>query len=150
MDCLTPQQHSSVSQGRICSDKCTYCHTEMEVADQTLCLAQSQCTDTGPTRPCADRITPGAWHGSHWSANFEVTGMTRTGKIPTAQAGIEPQIFYSRVGLLNHYADEAVLAFGSKHALSLCRYRLRFSKSSYAFFVLGKAYITLSYNFPLE
>ena len=22
-------------------------------------------------------ITPGAWQGSHWSASFEVTGMTR-------------------------------------------------------------------------
>ena len=33
--CLTSQQHASVSQGRICSDKCTCCHTEREVADQT-------------------------------------------------------------------------------------------------------------------
>ena len=27
-----------------------------------------------------DPITPGAWQGSHWSANFEVTGMTRPRK----------------------------------------------------------------------
>ena len=32
---LTSQQHASVSQGRICSDNFTCCHTETEVADQT-------------------------------------------------------------------------------------------------------------------
>ena len=32
--CLTSQQHASVSQGRICSDNFTCCHTEIEVADQ--------------------------------------------------------------------------------------------------------------------
>ena len=46
------------------------CHTEMEAADQTLYLTQSQYTDTGPTSPSADPITPGAWQGSHWSANL--------------------------------------------------------------------------------
>ena len=30
--CLTFQQYASVSQGRICSDKSTCCHTEIEVA----------------------------------------------------------------------------------------------------------------------
>ena len=78
--CLTSQQQASVSQGRICSDNFTCCHTEIEVADQTFYLAQSQYTDTEPTSPNADPITPGAWHGSHWSANFEVTGMTRPRK----------------------------------------------------------------------
>ena len=68
--CLTSQQHASVSQGRICSDNFTCCHTEKEVADQTFHLTQSQYTDTGPTSPSADPITPGAWQGSHWSANF--------------------------------------------------------------------------------
>ena len=68
--CLTSQQHASVSQGRICSDNFTCCHTEIEVADPTLYLTQSQYTDTGPTSPSADPITPGAWQGSHWSANF--------------------------------------------------------------------------------
>ena len=68
--CLTSQQQSSVSQGRICSDNCTCCHTEIEVADQTFYLTQSQYTDTGPTSPSADNISPGAWQGSHWSANF--------------------------------------------------------------------------------
>ena len=68
--CLTSQQQASVSQGRICTDNFTCCHTEIEVADQTFYLTQSQYTDTGPTSPSADPITPGAWQGSHWSANF--------------------------------------------------------------------------------
>ena len=74
--CLTSHQHASVSQGRICTDNCTCCHTEIEVADQTFYLTQSQYTDTGPTGPSACPIMPGAWQGSHWSANVEVTGMT--------------------------------------------------------------------------
>ena len=68
--CLTSQQHASVSQGRICEDNFTCRHTEIEVADQTFYLTQSQYTDTGPTSPSADPITPDAWQGSHWSANF--------------------------------------------------------------------------------
>ena len=68
--CFTSQQQASVSQGRICSDNFTCCHTETEVADQTFDLTQSQYTDTGPTSPSADPITPGAWQGSRWSANF--------------------------------------------------------------------------------
>ena len=68
--CLTSQQHASVSQGRTCSDNFTCCHTEIEVADQTFYLTQSQYTDTGPTIPSADPITPGAWQGSHCNANF--------------------------------------------------------------------------------
>ena len=68
--CLTSQQHASVSQGWICSDNFTCCHTETEVADPTFYLTQSQYTDTGPTSPSTDPITPGAWHGSHWSAIF--------------------------------------------------------------------------------
>ena len=68
--CLTSQQHASVSQGRICSDNFTCCHTEIEVADPTFYLTQSQYTDTGPTSPSTDPITPGAWQGSHWSAIF--------------------------------------------------------------------------------
>ena len=99
--CLTSQQHASVSQGRICSDNCTCCHTEMEVADQTFHLSQSQYTDTGPTSPSTNPITPGSWHRSHWRANFEVTGMTRPEKIP-AQVGFEPGIFRSRDGHLKH------------------------------------------------
>ena len=68
--CLSSQQQASVSQGRICTDNFTCCHTETEAADQTFCLTQSQYTDTGPTSPSADPMTPGAWQGSQWSANF--------------------------------------------------------------------------------
>ena len=68
--CLTSQQHASVSLGRICSDYFTCCHSEIEVADPTFHLTQSQYTDTGPTSPNTDPITPGAWQGSHWNANF--------------------------------------------------------------------------------
>ena len=63
VSCLTSQQHASVSQGRICSDNCTCCHTDIEVADHTFHF-------TGPTSPSADPLTPGAWQGSHWSASF--------------------------------------------------------------------------------
>ena len=38
--------------------------TEIEVADQTFYLTQSQYTNTGPTSLSADPITPGAWQGS--------------------------------------------------------------------------------------
>ena len=82
--CLTSQQHASVSQGGIFSDNFTCCHTEIEAAEQTFYLTQSQYTDTGPTSPSANPITPGAWQGSHWSANFDVTGMTRPRKNPGA------------------------------------------------------------------
>ena len=68
--CLMSQQHASVPQGRICSDNSTCCHTEIEVTDLTFYLTQSQYTDTGPTSPSADPRPPGAWQGSHWSANF--------------------------------------------------------------------------------
>ena len=88
--CLTSQQQASVSQGRICSDSFTCCHSEIEVANQTFHLTQSQYTDTGPTSPSADPITPGAWQSSHWSANFEVTGRTRPPKNPAA-SGIRTQ-----------------------------------------------------------
>ena len=71
---LTSQQHASASQGRICSDNFTCCHTEIEIADQTFYLTQSQYTDTGLTSPRADPIMPGSLAGkplecqflSHW------------------------------------------------------------------------------------
>ena len=82
--CLTSQQHASVSQGRFCSDNVTCCHTEIEIADQTFHLTQSQYTDSGLTSTSTDPITTSAWQGSHWSANFEVTGITRPRKNPGA------------------------------------------------------------------
>ena len=62
--CLTSQQHASVSQGQICSDNFTCCHTEIEVADQTFHLTQSQYTDTGPTSPSTDPLE--CQFRSHW------------------------------------------------------------------------------------
>ena len=56
--CLTSQQQASISQGRICSDNFTCCHTEIEVADQTFYLTQSQYTNTGQTSPSADPVMP--------------------------------------------------------------------------------------------
>ena len=88
--CLTSQQHAGVSQGRICSDNLTCCHTEIQVAGPISHLTQSQCTDTGPTSPSADPITPGALQGSHRSANFEVTGMTRPPEKSGRQREVNP------------------------------------------------------------
>ena len=67
---LSSLQNTSVSQGQICSDNCTCCNTQIEAADQTFYLTRSQYTDTRPTSPSADPITPGAWQGSHWSTNI--------------------------------------------------------------------------------
>ena len=101
--CLTSQQYASVSQGRICSDDGTSCHSEIEVADQTFYLTQSQYTDTWPTSPCTDPILPDAWQGSHWSGNFYVTGLRQlwTRKIPTAQTVFEHWIIHSWGGHFN-------------------------------------------------
>ena len=98
--CLTSQQHASVSQGRICSDNCMCCHTEIEVADQTFRLTQSQSADTRPTSPSADPITPGAWQGSTGVPIFKLLVWLDPQKI-LAQAGFEPGIFRSRGGHLN-------------------------------------------------
>ena len=61
--CLTSQQQASVSQGLICKDNFTCCHAEIEAADQTFYLTQSQYTDTGPTSPSTDPIIPVASKG---------------------------------------------------------------------------------------
>ena len=83
-----------------CSDNSTCRHTEIEVADPTFHLTQSQYTDTGPTSPSTDPTTPGAWKGSHRSTKFLVIGMTRPRKKISAQAGFEPGIFRSRADAL--------------------------------------------------
>ena len=85
---LTSQQHASVSQRRICEDKFTCYHTEIEVADPTFHLTQSQYTDAGPTSPSAGPITPGAWQGSHWSANVLSHWYDSTWKTPKGASGI--------------------------------------------------------------
>ena len=60
--CLTSQQHASVSQGRICSDSCTCCHTEIQATDQTCSTSLSYSILT-PGRPVTAltlyRQTPG-------------------------------------------------------------------------------------------
>ena len=61
-----------------------------KIADPAIHLTQSQYTDTGPTSPSADPITIGAWQGSHWSANFQVTGMTRPRKNPRLKRDSNP------------------------------------------------------------
>ena len=85
--------------GQICSDNFTCCHTKTEVADQTFYHTQSQFSDTRPTSPSADPITPGAWQGSHWGGNISISGITRPGKNPIA-SGIG--------GRLKHKAKEAM------------------------------------------
>ena len=62
--CRTFQQHSGASQTLVCLNSCTSCHAEIEVADETFRLTQSQYSDTGPTSPSADSIMPGAFQGN--------------------------------------------------------------------------------------
>ena len=98
---LISQQQASVSQGWICLDNFTCCHTEIEVADKNFHLTQSQYTDTRLTSSSTDPVMPGTWQGSCRSLNFEVTGMTRPRKIAW-QAGFKLWIFRSWGGCLNH------------------------------------------------
>ena len=98
--CLTSQQNAGVSQGQICSDNCTWCHTEREVADQIFCLTQLQYNDTEPTSHSADPIAPGVWQGSHWSAHCQCTGVTRTGKPWRKKRELNPGVCHCRG--LNH------------------------------------------------
>ena len=58
------------------------CHIETKVADQTFHLTQSPYTDTGP-------LMTDIWQGNQWSPNFEVTGTTQPGKIPSEKAEIK-------------------------------------------------------------
>ena len=108
VDCLTSQQHASVSQGRVCSDNCTCCHTEIEVADETFHLTLSQYTDTGQTSPRADTITKGAWHSNHRRSDFSVS-TTQPGEVPTGVSGNRTWICSFQGGRLNHKTNEAVM-----------------------------------------
>ena len=49
--CLTSHKHAGVSQARICSDNCTCCHTDIEVADQTVYLTQHSILTPGQPVP---------------------------------------------------------------------------------------------------
>ena len=51
-----------------------YIITDIEVADQTFFLTQSQYTDIGPTSPSAGPMTPGAGEDSHWNTSVGTTG----------------------------------------------------------------------------
>ena len=81
---LLHQRHAGLSQGQVGSrpsnmlvylrDRSAHgnsmcCHTQTEDADQTCYLTQSQYTDTRPTIPSTDPITPAAWQGRHQSNN---------------------------------------------------------------------------------
>ena len=82
--CSMSQQYTSVSQGRICSDKFMCCHTEIEVADQN--FPSHSVTVHWPTSPSTHLITPGAWQGSHWSANFYVSAIDLNPRSSALQA----------------------------------------------------------------
>ena len=60
LGCLTSQQPASAPQG-ICSDEFMCCHTEIEVADQTISVSHSILTPGQPV----PALTPGVWQGSH-------------------------------------------------------------------------------------
>ena len=112
--CLTSQQQASVSQGQVCSDNFTCCHTEIEVADPTFYLTQSQYTDTGPTSPSADPVTPGAWQVATGVPIFKSLVWLDPEKIP-AQAGFEPRTFRSRGGCSYQWLEIPASAVGLFH-----------------------------------
>ena len=58
--CLVSQQHACGTQGQICPDNLTCCHIEIEAADQTFYLTQSQYTDTMPGGPDVSDSATGA------------------------------------------------------------------------------------------
>ena len=90
--CLTSKQHASVSQGRSCSDKLTCCHTEIKVADPTFYLTKSQYTDTGPTSPSNDPITPGTCQGRPLECQFFFKSLVSLdpGKISLRKQDLNP------------------------------------------------------------
>ena len=116
----------------ICWGSCTCCRTETEVADQTVCLTQSQYTDTGPTGPCVDPITPGAWLGNTHTHTHTHTHTQRERErerererdwagVPILKSLVcldpqkdprrkrkSTQVYRSRGGSVNHLANEAV------------------------------------------
>ena len=96
--CLTSLKRASISQGKIGSDNFTCCHTEIQVADQTFYLTQSQPTDTGPASPSADPITPGTGRVATGVSIFKSLVSVDPEKIPTAQAGFEPGVCHSLGG----------------------------------------------------
>ena len=112
--CLSSQEQASVSQGRICSDNFTCCHTDIEVAGQTFYLTQSQYNywhqaDQSQCSP-PGRVATGV-------PVFESLVWLDPEKIPS-QAGFEPWIFHSWGGRLNHQANVAVWHCGEHDGMS--------------------------------
>ena len=80
--CLTSQQHCSVSQGQTCSDNCTCCCTEIELAYQIFHLTQSQYTDTGRTSPSGDPATPGSGRAATGASGNRIPGVPHSRRTP--------------------------------------------------------------------
>ena len=109
VDCLTIQPHANVSQMRICSDKCTCCHTDTEDGEFGLKLAvsprHSSLTLGKPAqaltlkRPASgDRIL-GHQVLSHW--------YDWTWEKPHRESGNRTQVCRSRGGRPYHRSNEA-------------------------------------------
>ena len=110
--CLTCHQHAVVSQGWICSDSCTCCHTEAEAAHQTCCLTQSQYTDTGPASLSNNPTTPGTWQGATGAWIFKSLVRLHLEK-RSIQSGNRTQICRSWGRRSDHGASKAVNSHGS-------------------------------------
>ena len=115
--CLTSQQHVSVSRGRICSNRCTCCHTEIEFADQSFYRVLLQYTDTGPACPSADPVTPGVWKGSNQCTHF-CHWHDDQKKRSTTKAEWNPGLLLSRRSS-NHEANEMV--FKVNHVMNIAQ-----------------------------
>ena len=96
--CFTSQQHYTVSHGRICSDKCSCWHAEIEVADQTFFFPRSvtvywHWADQSQRWLYIARRLAGQQLEKH---AFEVTGVTLRGKKIRGARGNRAQIFLPR------------------------------------------------------
>ena len=110
--CLTSLQQASVSQRRICTDNFTCCHTEIEAADQTFYLTQSQCTDTGPTSPSTDPIMPVASKG-------RLTDQVREERLLITSVREDLLIMSAREDLLIMSAREDLLIMSAREELMI-------------------------------
>ena len=92
--CLTSQQHASVPQGQICSDSCTCCHTDIEVADHIFHITRTQYNDTRPTNINAEPVNarylagklPEFQFSGHWCHSTWKTIQTKAGMEPNSVA----------------------------------------------------------------
>ena len=113
--CLTSQQHTNVFQGRFCSDNCTCCHTETEVAVQAFCLTQSQVyRHRGQPVPALTpkRQAPGTV--AIGVTIYKSLVMTRSGKIPKGKARNELGFATLRADALTTKPTRPCLADGEK------------------------------------